>query len=217
MTKRFKAVKASILTGIVLLSVLFAVLPTASAGLFFNLQSALTVSWSTNQTQTPVVPRGDLRTLELTITHTVTRGALGRGLLTFYTGNAVTINVEIIETPSWVTATLAQGTLQTTIRPDEVTTLKTQISLQVADDAPAFAQGYIRLQATARKAGFIEGFTQEFTLTFLPDYKPLIQPAYPETNTKQIGPLDTAVFPIQITNLGNARTVVLLTVVECAY
>jgi hypothetical protein len=214
MTKKFKAVKASFLTGIVLVSVVFAVLPTASAGLIFNLQSALTVNWSTNSTEEPVVPRGQLRQIQLTITHTVTRGALGRGLLTFYTGRPVVINVQILETPTWVTATIAQGTLTTTIKPDETTTLTTSISLQVADDAPAFAEGYIKLQATANKAGFIEGFTQDFTLTFLPDYKPFIIPAYPETNTKQIGPMDTAVFPIQITNQGNARTVVFLKIVD---
>jgi hypothetical protein len=208
MTKNFKAVKASILTGIVLISVLFAVLPTASAGLFINLQSALTVNWSGNQTNIPIVPRGDLRNLDLEITHWVTRGALGRGMLLFYSGAPVTITVRIIETPSWVTATLSQGSLQTQVVPDGESKLFTKISMQVSDDAPAYAQGYIKLEATANKAGFIKGFTQEFTLTFLPDYKPLIKAEYPETNTMQIGPLDTAVFPIKVTNLGNAKTVV---------
>jgi hypothetical protein len=214
MTKRFKAVKASIVTGVVLISVLFAVLPTASAGLIFDLQSVLTVEWSANQTQQPVVPRGALRALDLTISHTVTRGVFGQAMLNVYRGKTIIINVEVVETPSWCTATIGQGTLATTVQPGEPTYVKTTLSLQVADDAPAFGLGYIKVQATARKAGLITGFIQEFTLTFVPDYKPLIQPAYPETNTKKMGPLDTAVFPIQITNLGNARTVVLLTVVD---
>jgi hypothetical protein len=211
MTKRFKAVKASIVTGIVFISVIAAVLPTTSAGLF-NLQSVLTVSWSSNQTQQPVVPRGALRALDLSITHTVTRGVFGQGMLQVYRNQLIVIIVEIVETPSWCTATIAQGTLSTTVQPDQTTEVTTSLSLQVADDAPAFGLGYIKVKATARKAGLIQGFIQEFTLTFVPDYKPLIQPVYPETNTKRIGPLDTAVFPIQITNLGNARTVVLLTV-----
>ncbi|MFA5102518.1 MAG: hypothetical protein WC525_05145 [Candidatus Thermoplasmatota archaeon] len=214
MTKRFKAVKASIITGLVLISVLFAVLPTASAGLIFDLQSVLTVEWSANQTQQPVVPRGALRALDLTISHTVTRGVFGQMMLNVYTGKTIIINVEVVETPSWCTATIGQGTLATTVSPGEPTYVKTTLSLQVADDAPAFGLGYIKVIATARKAGLIEGFIQEFTLTFVPDYKPLIQPAYPETNTKKIGPLDTAVFPVQITNLGNARTVVLFTIVD---
>jgi hypothetical protein len=124
----------------------------------------------------------------------------------------IIINVEILETPSWCTANLAQGTLATTIKVDEISHVSTQISLQVADDAPAFGLGYIKLRASAQKAGLVQGYTQEFTLNFVPDYKPLIQAAFPETNTKDIGPLDTAVFSIQVTNLGNARTKVLLTV-----
>ena len=212
MTKNFKTMKASIVTGIALISVLSAVLPTASAGLIFNLQSVLTVSWSANQTQQPVVPRGALRSLDLTITHEVTRGIFGLGMIKVYSNRQIVIDVEIIETPSWCTATLAQSTLSTTVIPDTRTEVHTSLTLQVADNAPAFGLGYIKLRATAKKAGLIQGFTQDFTLTFVPDYKPLIQTAFPETNTKQIGPLDTAVFPIKITNLGNARTVVLLKV-----
>jgi hypothetical protein len=214
MTKRFKTVKASIVTGIVLISCAIAVLPTASAGLFFNLQSVLTVEWSANQTSQPVVPRGALRSLDLTISHTVTRGVFGEGMIKVYANKVIVIDVAIVETPSWVTATIGQGTLSTTVQPDTITYVHTTISLQVADDAPAFGLGYIKLTATAKKAGLIEGFTQDFTLTFVPDYKPLIQTTLPETNSKKIGPLDTAVFPVQITNLGNARTVVLLTVVN---
>jgi len=58
------------------------------------------------------------------------------------------------------------------------------------------------------------GYENDFTLSFIPDYKPLIKPSLPETNTKEIGPMDTATFPITIENLGNARTVVLLNVLN---
>jgi hypothetical protein len=213
MTKKFQAAKASFVTGLVLVSIIVAVIPTTSAGILYNLQSVLTVSWSANDTKTPVVPRGALRTLELTINHHVTRGVFGQVLLQLYAGYPVVIHIEIVKTPTWVTATLAQGTLTVTVTPDIAgSTVTTQISLQVADDAPAYGLGYIELKATAQKAGLIKGFEQNFTLSFVPDYKPLIQPTYPATNSKEIGPLDTAIFPIQITNLGNARTVVLLTV-----
>ncbi len=212
MTKNFKTVKASFVTGIVVISLVFAVLPTASAGLLLNLQSALLITWNTAATNEPVIPRGQLLQLSLNITHYVTRGALGRGLLQFYKGSPVTITIQIIETPSWVTATLSQGSLQATINPDQPTAYSTMITLQVDDNAPAYSQGYIKLQATASKAGFIKGITQEFTLTFIPGYKPLIKAEYPDSNTMQIGPLDTAVFPIKITNLGNAQTIVKFTI-----
>jgi hypothetical protein len=213
MTKRFKTVKANILTGIILISVIIAVSPTTSAGIFFNLQSSLTVSWNASETTQPLVPRGGTRTLALDITHTVNKGLLGAAVLQMYTGKQITIKIEILETPSWATASLSQGTVTATINPGTVQTLQTYLTIAVAENAPAFGVGAVRLRATALKAGLVQSFEQDFTLNFQPDYKPLISPAFPDSNTKQIGPMDTATFRIDITNMGNARTKVYLSVV----
>ena len=214
MTKRFKTVKASILTGIILISVIIAVSPTTSAGIFFNLQSSLTVSWNTSETEQPLVPRGGTRTLTLDITHIVNKGLLGAAILKAYTGKQVTIKIEILSTPTWATASLSQGTVTATIDPTTMQTLHTALTLAVAENAPAFGVGEVRLRATALKAGLIQSFEQDFALNFQPDYKPLIQPTFPDANTKQIGPMDTATFRIDIVNMGNARTKVYLNVVN---
>jgi len=213
MTKKFKATKASIVTGLILVGVLVSVLPTTSAGLVFNIQSALNVTWG-NETQQPIVPRGELRTLTLVITHTVARGALGADVLALLTGALIKINVSIIETSSWCTATISQGTLSVTVQPDAISTVETKVSIQVANDAPAYDLGYIKVKATAARTGLIAGYENDFTLSFIPAYKALINPSLPDTNSKEIGPMDTAVFPIDIANLGNARTIVLLNVVS---
>lgn len=212
MTKRFKTVKASILTGIILISVIIAVSPTTSAGIFFNLQSSLTVSWNTSETQQPLVPRGGTRQLTLDITHMVNKGVLGSAILRAYTGKQITIKIEILSTPTWATASLSQGTVTATIDPTTLQTLHTALTLAVAENAPAFGVGEVKLRATALKAGLIQSFEQDFALNFQPDYKPLIQPTLPDANTKQIGPMDTATFRIDVQNLGNARTLVKLTV-----
>jgi len=212
MTKRFKAVKASILTGIILISVIIAVAPTISAGLFFNLQSSLTVSWNASETEQPLVPRGGTRTLALDINHIVNKGLLGAAILKAYTGYQITIQIEILSTPTWATASLSQGTVTATINPTTEQTLHTYLTLAVAENAPAFGVGEVRLRATALKAGLIQSFEQDFALNFQPDYKPLIQPTYPDANTMQIGPMDTGTFRINVQNLGNARTLVKLKV-----
>lgn len=212
MMKKFKTIKASIVTGLILVSVIVATIPTTSAGLIFNLQSVINVSWG-NETDQPVVPRGELRTLTLEISHTVSRGALGQGLLMVLTGVQIPIHVEVVETPSWCTANIAQGTLTVILQPGETQYVETKLSMQVDDDAPAYGLGYIKIKATADTAyKVIEGFENDFTLSFIPDYKPLIKPSLPSTNAKEIGPMDTATFPINIENLGNARTLVLLKV-----
>jgi len=131
MTKKLKAVKTSIVTGLVLMGVLVAVSLTTSAGLIFNFQSILNVSWE-NEIQEPLVPRGELRTLTLVITHTVARGALGEGVLVTLTGSLIPIHVSIIETPSWCTAIISEGTVSVTVQPDEISTVETTLTVQVA-------------------------------------------------------------------------------------
>jgi hypothetical protein len=210
MTKRFKTVKASILTGIVLISVIAAVSPTTVAGPLFNLQSVIIVNW--NQTEKPVVPRGEFQQLTLTITHTVTRGIFGKYLLMMYQGTQITIDLEIVEASPWCTAVLSQGTVATFVIPDVPQVSETKLTLTVSESAPAMDLGYIKIKATARKIGPIKAFEKEFTLYFQPEYKPLIQATFPESNAKLIGPMDTATFRIDILNMGNARTKVKLTV-----
>jgi len=214
MTKRFKTVKASIVTGIVLVSVIVAVLPTTSAGFIFNLQSVVTVSWAGAEAGKPVVPRGELRILTLNITYYVTKGFFGAGMLQAYSGKQIVITIEITETPSWCTANIAQGTIAAIVVPGGKYYASTTLTLQVADDAPAYGLGSIKVKATAQAGGLIKGYENDFTLSFIPDYKPLIKPSLLETNTKEIGPMDTATFPINIQNLGNARTIVYLNVVS---
>jgi len=213
MKKKFNAAKATLLTAVVLGGVLVTLLPTASAGLIFNFQSVLNVTWE-NETQEPLVPRGELRILTLVITHTIARGTLGEGLLVSLTGALIEIDVSILEKPSWCTATISQGTLAVTVQPNEISTVETTVTIQVANDAPAYELGYVKIRAAAEKTGVIDGYDNDFTLSFVPGYLALINPSLPETNSKNIGPMDTAVFPIEITNLGNARTVVLLSVLS---
>ncbi|VVB59345.1 Uncharacterised protein [uncultured archaeon] len=214
MTKKFKAAKTSIVAGIVLVSVIIAIFPTASAGLLFNLQGVVTVSWEGGAAQKPVIPRGELRVLSLNITYYVTKGLFGAGLLAAYNGKQIVITIEITETPSWCTANIAQGTIAAQVIPNGQFHASTTLTLQVADDAPAYGLGSIKVKATAAAGGLIQGYQNDFTLSFIPDYKPLIKPTLPQTNSKEIGPMDTATFPILIENLGNARTVVLLNVVN---
>lgn len=213
MAKKFRAIKASIITGILLFSVIAAVIPTTSAGILFNLSSVLTVNWG-NETQQPVVPRGALRQMDIEITHEVTHGMLGKYLLELYRNQQVIIDLEITDRSPWVTATLSQLSLQARVTPDEPYTLITKLSLQVSDDAPAFQLGYVTIKASAKTIGLIKGYEKAFTLNFVADYKPLIKPELPGSNAKTIGPLDTATFPITIENLGNARTIVYLKVVN---
>lgn len=189
--------------------------PTTSA--LFNVSSVVTVSWSSNMTSRPVVPQGELRSLNLDVSYITQRGSFfGKGIIAAYSGRQVTVDIKIVSAPSWCSASLSQGTFSFTIQqPDLGTQIQpTTLSLTIAEDAPAFGLGSIVLQATAHKAGLIAAYTTESTLDFIPDYKPLIKATLPNTNTMEIGPTGTATFQIQIQNLGNAATIVLLDVID---
>jgi len=80
-----------------------------------------------------------------------------------------------------------------------------RIELSLDEDAPAYEQGVIYVRATVPTIGPIDGMEQTFSLSFKPAYRALISPV-PQTNNKIIGPMDTAEFQVDITNMGNART-----------
>ncbi len=199
--------------GLLLIGTIVVMVPATPAGIVFNLQSQLNVSWG-NETNEPLVPRGELRTLTLVITHTIARGAAGDAVLVSMSGSLIPIHVTVVETPSWCTATISQGTLSVVVQPNQLSTVQTQLSIQVDDNAPAYSLGYIKVKASAETVGLIEGYDNEFTLSFVPAYKSFISPSYPESYSKDIGPMDTAVFPIDIENMGNARTIVFLKIVN---
>jgi len=204
MKKNLKIVKSTILTGIVLFSVFAALVPTAPAGPIAGLASFIEVNWDSSDK--PIVPRGEMRSLDLDIVYGVTKGAfVANAVFPFYLGRQVTIQLQVVEASPWCTASLPFGTLTTVIqnRPDN---LSGKLNIRLDEDAPAYGGGFIKIKASVEKIGPIDGFDKEFTLEFQPAYLPLIKAELPETNSKRIGPMDTASFPIEIENLGNART-----------
>jgi hypothetical protein len=211
MMKNRRTIKSAFIIGLVLVSACAAFVPSTSAGIFFNLQSVVSVGYSGNKTEDPVVPRGSIITVQMDVDYYVTRGVLGKGVLLAYQGKNAFVKLEIVGQSSWLTANLMKDTVPFSIS-DQKQTSTFNVAFQASENAPAYAQGYITIKASVGKLGLIEGFEQEFTLPVFPAYKPLIDPSLPDTNTKRIGPMDTAVFPIEVRNLGNAETIVFLDV-----
>ncbi len=213
MRKNLKTVKTALVMGMLLFSVFAAIMPTTSAGTLVNLSHATNISWSTaNDTQEPLVPRGEMRQLELKIEYYVTAGPVGKALFNLlYNNRQVNIRLEIVEKSSWCTASLAKSTVHATTSMDH-REYSTYLNIQVDDDAPAYSLGYIKIKATVDAIGPIDAFVEEFDLNFQPAYLPMINNELTEGNSKKIAPLGTAVFPIEIENMGNARTKVFLNV-----
>jgi hypothetical protein len=209
MTKKFRTLKASIVMSILLVSVFAAFIPTTSARLFLNLSSYVNVTLGENESGLkPIVPRGEPGQLTLYVTYGVNKGgALSQALFALFQGRQVNIKLEITDKSPWCTATLPSDTIttQTSSQEQKRTTM---LTIRVDEDAPAYGSGIVKISATVPKIGLIEGFSQVFTVEFTPAYLPMISATLPGGNSKTIGPLDTATFPIEVVNMGNARTTV---------
>ena len=111
MKNNFKTLKASIIMGILLVSVSAAIVPTTSAGFFVNLSSYLQAGFdASNFTSKPIVPRGELRSLTIYLKYGVNYGGLlkglARGLFNFYKDRQVNIKLQLGEHSPWCTPTL---------------------------------------------------------------------------------------------------------------
>ena len=219
MKKNFRALKASLIMGILLISLSASIVPTTSAGMFVNLSSYLQAGFdASNFTAKPIVPRGELRSLTIYLDYGVNYGGLFKGLsellFKFHSDRQVNIKLELGDHSPWCTPTLFTDTITTKVGEAEETGLQATLNLKVDIDAPAYGAGFVDLKVSVPKVGMILPYSNTFTLEFNPAYLPLIKPQIQESNTKRIGPMDTAVFPIEIENLGNARTKVKLEVVS---
>jgi hypothetical protein len=207
MAKLIKSAKSTIILLILIVSLFAASIPVNAA---IPLNSNIDVVWGEKDTIKPVVPRDEIRKLNLTVKFKVDWGRdFAYGALAGYSDldkNAL-IKLKVTDHSPWCTVNL-----ESELVPTPLTTGLTQssvfLNLQIRDDAPAYGEGFIKITASVPKMGLIGGFEKEFTLDFTPEYLPRINVNLTEGTTKNIGPMDSAVIPIEVNNMGNARTTV---------
>lgn len=208
MLKNHRILKSALICGLILISFLVTVITINSkAAPVYNARVVLDINWSQNETQVPIIPRDEIKKVNITIIFKIETGeTFGEGLYQGYIGQGYgVIDLEIVETPSWCSAALEILTVIVPLTRKEVTT--SAIYMNLNEDAPAYgSEGFIKIKAKARPLGLIEGFEQTYTLNFVPAYIPIIKTNLPEVNTKRIDPSKNAIFPIEIENAGNART-----------
>jgi len=214
MRKNLKTIKTALVMGILLFSVFAALMPAISAGKLVNLSHATNVTWASGNKTELLDPSGKMKSYDLEIQYKVTGGPGGKVVYNafFLDNRLVTIKLEIIEKSSWCEVTIPKGTIIATTSFDEWVEYSGKINIQVNEDAPALAMGKVRIKASVDALSAISAFEEIFDLEFQPAYLPMISKEVKEGNAREIGPLDTASFPIEITNLGNDRTKVFLEV-----
>lgn len=191
---------------------------TSKAALPIRISQNIDLEWGNAEEENiPIIPRDELRIINVTITYTFSHGLpFSEGMYVNYTdeGLYAKIKLDVVGTPDWCYAAFRYPNAVAKITSK---TYVTQMPLYIIldEDAPAYEQGVIKVKAkvyTFPAATFISGIEKIEELSFQPAYNPIISVDLPDVNTKQIRPRETANFPIKITNIGNDQTVVSLKV-----
>ena len=114
------------------------------------------------------------------------------------------IYIYIDETPEWCTASITPVILKVLPKPYWVSK-NASIDIRVTENAPASAEGVLKVRLEAKPMGTIRAGTFFAEIPFIPGYLPILD-IKTERTTKLIGPYDTAYFGIEVENLGNAKT-----------
>lgn len=187
--------------------------PLVSAGPL-RLKSNIDVRWATEETALPVLPRDEIRSLNLSLIYTVNWGGeIAYGAYLGYKGRAGLATIEIIDHSPWCYANLKHQTVRVYIQ-DEPYEAPFSMNILLADNAPAYAEGYVTIKASIRQLAVIEEFSNEFTIEFVAGYLPIIGSRLIDGNTREISPNEQANFQIELENFGNARTKVLFDVID---
>jgi hypothetical protein len=126
------------------------------------------------------------------------------------------VHLDVEETDPWIDANLKDNLVQLVLGDD--TPFQTTIQITVTEQAPAFKQGEVKIRASSPQLSSvlfsINEYSNTFKVPFVVGYWPLVTYELKKGNLLEIGPLDTAEFPIEIENLGNGPTYVAIELID---
>jgi uncharacterized membrane protein len=212
MKNNFRTVKASLIMGLLLISMFAVLIPTnlVRGGGLIGFSSLVEIEWKDVHNATLAIkPFEESRPYTLLVTYSLTKGPFG-GLLysSLYAGRRVDIKLNIESYPSeWSTVTMFDNTISfgLPLISTETQEFTHQLLISVDDKAPAFKEGKIAIRVTVDAIGMIQKFDSVIELQIKPDYAPKLN-VIAEPQHMIIGPMDTASIPIKVTNLGNGET-----------
>ena len=208
MKRNLKSVKSTLVIGLVLISTCTIFIPTISAGLIFNLQSVISVSWDGSEAEKPIEIDDLVTSLDLKIDYIVTRGSFGRRILASYSDRIAYVYLEVADCSHWISASLQTDTIPMIVTDQEQPAKHATLLLQTEEPAPAYEQGYVIIRAYVRRIGLIKGDEKTFTINIFSGYKSNVELDLPDGSFYTISPFEATEIPIEFTNFGNAKTIV---------
>ena len=217
MTKHLRTVKATILVGILLISLSLAFVPTSSAGLLKNTVTLKLELKDPVAASQKVLPLNGSMSVEIQIGYLVS-GLFAHRAIPIYKNRQIpaTISLSVEETPSFCTATVEPNVVSPEIT-EGWSFADAILKISFQEDAPARGEVKIKVKMHSDMVPGLLFQINEAThigeISFTPDYLPIIS-VTPQGNFLEISPGEVARFDIEIENLGNAKTVVDFTILD---
>ncbi len=225
MIKKYKMIFTFLLI-LLLISTVFTA-NTLAKDPVIKLKQQVSLYWDSSDSDDPIIPRDELKELNVTFDYSFNHGlSFSEGMYLNYVNykdlgftvsgkypdgyySKAKIELDIIDSPSWCHATFRHPQAVANLSPSFINKIPLYIILD--EDAPAYEQGYLLVEAFIRSPpaiNYISSYKKEFNLTFTTSFYPVIDVNLPDVNVKEIGPQESAEFPLEISNIGNDKTIV---------
>lgn len=213
MKKNLRTVKTTIVFGLLLVSIFAVFGSNASAGIV-KVNSALQVTFDEEDTKQVVVPNTEFIGIGIDVYFEIY--GVGAGWVadsSLLSESDSQVDLKVVSAPEWCTATITPPTVLLDLGTSFTNPKRATVFVSVDETAPAFTQGKIVVNAhSAKLDGLLFSITEkslDIEIPFNVGYSPAISVNTPEGTFMEVGPMDTAEFRIDISNLGNAKTEVL--------
>jgi len=211
--KKFRAVKASIVIGLLLIGLFVAFMPSpaAASGLF---QGNIELTYDVNDVPSTIRPESDIARIDLYINHFAS-GLGSKFVIPFFSANTVPIELTVADTPEWITVSVAPGVVYPKLGMEKAPTPEHAIvSISLTPNAPAFQTQSIEIIAQHNDIPPIRSAINKIPIEIKSGYYSNYQYEYP--TFKEIGAGETVTFPINIKGYSNARSRIIFEVVDPA-
>ncbi|MCK4365453.1 MAG: hypothetical protein KAW45_05340 [Thermoplasmatales archaeon] len=218
MKKNLRTVKTTIILGLLLVSIFAVFGLNASAGPI-KVNSVLQVTFDEESAKQEVIPNTKFIAIGLDIYFEIS--GVGAGWVadnSLLSTSDSTVDLKVVSAPEWCVATITPPVVILDISTSFTNPRQAALFISANENAPAFTQGKVMITVHSTKLDgllfSIKEHTLEVEIPFNVGYSPAISINTPEGTYLEIGPMDTAEFRIDITNLGNAKTEVLCQVLD---
>jgi len=191
MAKHLRTVKASIVMGILLVSLFVAFIPSTSAApLLFGCDADVKMNYDAIAASNKVVPLSGEITIPINIS-TQVQGLFANILvpMLFNRGVTTSVDLSIKNSPSWATARVSPNV----VNPDISTSWtgeEAYVHVSFNVDSPAHATALFTIEMHVRVPGAfgrVREVTKTAEISFVPSYLPIID-ATPQSTYKEISP-----------------------------